>query len=61
MFSNMPAGLFFVLKYFSFSFNLHLAYSYTHLKLNNLFGPFDNVILEFNCVCVFFSSCGTAT
>jgi hypothetical protein len=29
--SNMPAGMQFVWKYFSFTFTVHLAYSYTHL------------------------------
>lgn len=27
--SNMPVGMHFVLKYFSFTFTIHLAYSYT--------------------------------
>jgi len=39
-----------VLKYFSFTFSKHLAYSDTLLQRHNLFGPFDDVITEFDSV-----------
>jgi len=45
----MPTGLYFVLKYSSFTFIAHLAYSETRLKRQNLFGPLDDVITGFDC------------
>jgi hypothetical protein len=45
----MPAGLYFVLKYFSFTSGLHLAESDLRLKRHNIFGPFDDVRAEFDC------------
>ena len=47
----MTIGPYFVLKYFSFTFTLHLAYSDTHLQRHNLFGSFDDVLTEFDCTC----------
>jgi len=46
----MPASLYFVLKYFSFTFTIHLAYSDTRLYQHNLLGPFDEDITEFECI-----------
>jgi hypothetical protein len=46
----MPPGLYFVLKYFSFTLTTHLAHSDTRLQGHNLFGPFDDVITEFDSV-----------
>jgi hypothetical protein len=46
----MPAGLYFVLKYFLFTFLIHLAYSDTWLQRHICFGPFDVVITEFDCI-----------
>ena len=47
----MSAGLYFVLKYFSFPFTAHLPYSDNHLWRHNLFGPVDNVITDFAYTC----------
>jgi hypothetical protein len=46
---NMPADLHFVLKHFPFTSTERLAYSDTRLKRNNLFGPFNDVISQFDC------------
>jgi hypothetical protein len=35
----MPTDLYFVLKYFSFTVTIHIAYSNTHLLWHNLFSP----------------------
>jgi hypothetical protein len=45
----MPAGLYFVLKYFSFTFTTHLAYNDTRLYRHKCFGPYDVIITELNC------------
>jgi hypothetical protein len=45
--SNMPTGPYFVFQYFSVTSTVHLAYSDTCLQ-HNLFGPFNDVITEFN-------------
>jgi hypothetical protein len=44
----MPAGLYFVLKYFSFTFTftIHLTYSNTRLQWLSIFSPLDEVITE---------------
>jgi hypothetical protein len=55
----MPTGLYFVLKYFSFTFTIHLTYSITYLQQHNLFGAFQDVITEFHCVCIMFQEKST--
>jgi len=45
----MPAGLYFVLRYFSFTSGIHPTYTDIHLQRHNLFAPFGDVITEFDC------------
>jgi len=47
---TMSAGLYFVLKYYSFTFTTHHTYSGTLIYRHNLFGPFDDVITEIDCL-----------
>jgi hypothetical protein len=63
----MPTGLYCVLKfyqysldnnpeecssfYFSFTFNIHLTQSDTHISRHNLFSSVNDIITEFDCVC----------
>ena len=45
----MSARLYFVLKYFSFTFDMHFAKSGTCLYRHILFHSFDDAITKFNC------------
>jgi hypothetical protein len=46
----MSEEIYFVLQQFSLTLTMHFAYSATRLLRHNLFGPFDDVINEFDCV-----------
>ena len=46
----MLTRLYFFLKYLFFTFTTRLAYSDTNLRRLNLFGVFDDVIIEFHCI-----------
>ena len=46
----MPAGPYFTVKYFYFTFTTNLAFGDTLLQRHNLFGPFDDIIREFDCI-----------
>lgn len=50
----MPADMNSVLKYFSYAFTIHLAWSDTHLSRHNLFGPCNDVITDFDYIYMFF-------
>jgi hypothetical protein len=51
----MPEGLYFVSKYFPFTFAIHVAHSDIRLQRHTSFGPFDDVITEFDCILIIFS------
>lgn len=49
----MPAGLYFVLRYLSFTFTIHLVYNDTHLYRHNLLRPFNEDRTELDCILPF--------
>jgi len=57
----MSAGLYFVLKYFTFTFDMHLAQSDTRLYRYNLFHSFDDALSKFNCTYLCSAHCKICT
>ena len=48
--TSVASSWHFISTYFSCTCTIHIAYSDTLIKRHNLFGPFDEVITEFDCI-----------